>query len=370
MKPIVKRVTLPQNRRIIVTSDIHAHCDYLKKLLDKVGFCGDDILFIVGDLLEKGPQNLKTLRYVMELCKNYTVYPMLGNVDFSSVYPLFDTNDESNVKLFDRMKWFTDWKNSSFLNDLLSELAIHADSPDDVAAARGEIASHFAAELEFIRSLPTVIETQNFIFVHGGMNPDASCDYDKYDMFGYLKRDNFHLDGGSFNKYIIAGHTPTVLYGSRLRQFNPIIDRERKIISIDGGCGIKKGGQLNALIIPQADSDNFTYEYYDEFPVMTASDSQAESSESVYIKWADDIDVLQKGEEITEILHKQSKRTLLVPSGNIFYSKTFGKVHCDDYSDYRFSVSPGEKLSFIKNTPFGKEVKRNGVISLYSGELE
>lgn len=370
MKPIVQRIALPKNRRIIAVSDVHGHCGYLQNLLEKVGFCSDDILFIVGDLLEKGPQNLKTLRYVMELCENYTVYPMLGNVDYSSVYPLFDDDSESSSKLFWRMKWFVDWKGSSILSDMLHELDIRANSPDDITSARGKIAAHFAAELDFMRSLPTVIETQNLIFVHGGIKPDAPQNYDKYDMFSYLKWDNFHLDCGSFDKYIIVGHTPVTLYGKDFEQHNPIIDSVRKIISIDGGCGLKKGGQLNALIIPELGSDEFTYACFDELPVMTALDKQEKCVDSSFVRVFDDIEVVESGEQITKILHKPSGRIMSVPSRHIFDSQNYGGKRCDDFSDYRFGVLPGEKLSFIEDTPFGARVKKNGIVSLYSGRLK
>ena len=64
----IEQINIEPGKRILVTSDIHGHLSYLKKVLEKASFCDDDILFIVGDMIEKGPENLKTLRYVMELC--------------------------------------------------------------------------------------------------------------------------------------------------------------------------------------------------------------------------------------------------------------------------------------------------------------
>ena len=91
MKAHISRITLPQNRRIIAISDIHGRLDYLTGLLDKLRFGKEDILFIVGDFVEKGPQSLATLRYIMELCKEFTVHVSCGNCDWW--YPILNADD-------------------------------------------------------------------------------------------------------------------------------------------------------------------------------------------------------------------------------------------------------------------------------------
>ena len=78
----VFRPDIEPGRRVIAVSDVHGNLPYLKGLLKKVGFSPDDVLILVGDLLEKGRDSLATLRYVMELQKKYTVYPLCGNCDY------------------------------------------------------------------------------------------------------------------------------------------------------------------------------------------------------------------------------------------------------------------------------------------------
>lgn len=46
MKIRIKKTEIPKGRRILVTSDIHGHKTLLQRLLGKVGFCGEDMLFI------------------------------------------------------------------------------------------------------------------------------------------------------------------------------------------------------------------------------------------------------------------------------------------------------------------------------------
>ena len=81
MNTTIRRVTLPDDRRLLMISDLHGHADGLRAILDKARFSRDDVLIIVGDLIEKGPQSLQTVRLVMDLCRTHTVYPLMGNVD-------------------------------------------------------------------------------------------------------------------------------------------------------------------------------------------------------------------------------------------------------------------------------------------------
>ena len=77
----IKRLRLPPGRRIIAVSDIHGNLPYLKGLLKKIRFDADDILIIDGDFLEKGPDSLGTLRYIMQLSEAGNIYTVCGNCD-------------------------------------------------------------------------------------------------------------------------------------------------------------------------------------------------------------------------------------------------------------------------------------------------
>ncbi len=60
--------------------DIQGCCDELRALLERVGFSADrDRLWLVGDLVNRGPQSLEVLRFVRALGDNVSV--VLGNHD-------------------------------------------------------------------------------------------------------------------------------------------------------------------------------------------------------------------------------------------------------------------------------------------------
>ena len=57
-KTTLVKLDIPKNKRILVTSDVHGNLKYLEKVLEKANFCDDDILIIVGDIVEKGTESL------------------------------------------------------------------------------------------------------------------------------------------------------------------------------------------------------------------------------------------------------------------------------------------------------------------------
>ena len=75
----VVRLTLPPGRRVLVISDIHGNLPFLRGVLSAARYTPGDVLILLGDLVEKGPDSLAALRYVMALAEKNTVYCVRGN---------------------------------------------------------------------------------------------------------------------------------------------------------------------------------------------------------------------------------------------------------------------------------------------------
>jgi len=369
MQTTVKKINIPSNKRMIVTSDIHGHYYHLKNILRKVSFTENDILFIVGDIIEKGPLCLRTLRYVMQLCNDYTVYPLMGNVDATRLFMFDDNSTENCEELFEYIQFMKKYWGGCLFLDMCNELKIYIYSSNDIPNAKEQICKKFKEEFVFLRSLPTIIETQNYIFVHGGLPSNDIDSFVGTDAFAYLKNDAFMEKGFEFNKYIVVGHWPATLYNDKIASSNPIINKKQKIISIDGGCGLKRDGQLNMLIISNIDSEDFTFEFYDDFPVAFAQTPQKKAADSINIRYTDNkITILEKGEEFSFAEHKSSGYRLWIHNDYIY---SFGEnAKCDDYTDYRMPVNIGDKLSIIKKTSKGYLVKKDGISGWYNGIID
>ena len=74
---------------------------------------------------------------------------------------------------------------------------------------------------------------------------------------------------------------------------------------------LKADGQLNALILPSEESEDFSWQAYDGLEVYTALDRQEPSDDSINIRWGQaDLELLEPGEEFSRCRHLESGREL------------------------------------------------------------
>lgn len=350
------------SRRIIVVSDIHGNLPYLKALLKKVGFSQNDELIIDGDFLEKGEYSLETLRFLMRLSERGNVHAVCGNCDSWS-----DAVDGEikywTMHIVDYMLS----KQCGLIWDMLREQGITVTKDTDFIPLIPMLREKYKPEFDFIRRLPHIIETGHCIFVHGGVRPDVPMEKQ---MGGEcMKFDNFRSYGYKFDKWVVVGHWPVVLYNEDFVCANPIIDREHRVISIDGGCVLKDDGQLNAFIIPFDGSEDFSFEAYDPFPVKTVKTPQKRSERSYYIRWGDnEVQVLRRGVEFSLCRHVRTGYEMEILTKYLYSDEEFCK--CNDSTDLELGLKPGDRVSVVEETSRGYLVKHNGTSGWYWGELE
>ena len=371
MKPTTQIIAHPYKvgQRILVTSDIHGHPDHLQKVLDAAKFCEDDLLVIVGDIVEKGPDSLGALRLVMKLAAHGNVLVLMGNVDAWRVQMTQNLNADNAADFWDYLCGLHDWCGSSFYGEMARECGYTLTCAEDVLRAKEDILTHFQHELDFLSSRPTVVQIGDFVFVHGGLRQKTLSDNADSDVYALTKYDRFaDVTPFTFPFRVVCGHWPVALYNDSIQQFNPVFHTEKNIISIDGGCGIKSEGQLNLLIIPDAhcSDDEIYHIYYDTLPKIRALESQDESADSVHIHWLhSEVTVLDRGEEFSEIEHLHSGRKLSVPTQYLY-----GENRCRDYTDRKLGVNPGDILALYKTTSRGCIVKKDGMMGWYLGKHE
>lgn len=360
----VRYLELPPHRRILALSDIHGNLEFFKGALKAARFSPDDILFVVGDILEKGKQSLETLHCLMELCRTHTVYPLRGNCDQITLDFMVDQGwDNEMVWKVMHTGW---WKDTGFFWQLAAGAGVPLNGPGDLPALREGIEKCYAEELNFLRSMPTVIETQHHIFVHGGIPREDRLE--ELENFPLLKNDDFLGQGLSFHKWVIVGHWPVTLYRTDIAQADPIVERTRHIISIDGGCVLKADGQLNVLIIPERDSEDFSWVSYDGFPTATALDDQEASADPLNIRWSERwVEVLERGAEFSLCRHLATGREVRILTD--YLRQEQGRMACEDSTDFCLPVRAGDTLRVVRQVTGGALVKKNGVTGWYWGQL-
>lgn len=363
MHTTVKHIELPANRRVFAVSDVHGNLDYLKGLLEKISFSLDDILILLGDLIEKGPQSIETLQYIIQLCKTHTVHVLRGNCDRL----LFDDNIPDEW-LF---RFRNSWNGQTVTNEFARKLNLPLNSPDDIAVLRRMVKQEFREEIAFLIDMPVILESDHYIFVHGGIpGEEALQNASALKPWECMKNDDFLGQGHVFrNKWCVVGHWPATLYRKNWPCANPLVSPEQQIVSIDGGCVIKRDGQLNGLCLPVVPSaDKFTWHSYDALSVATAVDPQSSSVDSINIRFGDNaIEVLDKGGEFCSCLHLSTGRRIDILTKDLW--ETDHGTFCEDSTDYMLPVQPGDQLSIIEQTSRGWLVKKNGVTGWYAGNL-
>ena len=326
----VAHPTFDDHSRIIAISDIHGNLPYFRGLVEKLHLRADDSLVLLGDLVEKGPESLATLRYAMALREKCRVYPVLGNCDFWHLW--VDGCD-------------MEWDVRTFAHLLRQK-----------ATARSGLILEMCAELGEVLSPDTDLAALKALLREALSAGPWRC----------MKINSFYAARPHFKKWVITGHTPVCLYGANTISAVPVVDPACRVASIDGGCVLKDDGQLNALILRRG---KFTSEWYDPFPLGRALDAQKKSARSAYIRWGDNaVEPIELGREWCRIRHIRTGYVMDVPTDFLYESK--GVLRVNDVTDYRPAIAPGETLSIVRETDRGYWIKKNGVSGWYSGRVE
>ncbi len=352
----VKYVSVPDGARIIVISDIHGELDLLQGLLEKVQFKEEDFLIINGDLAEKGHNSTGVVRYVMDLEKRYPhVYVTEGNCE-----AIIDELMRENPKLLNYLRN----RPNTLYNEWLKEIDYTIDETTTVEYIKDLLTTHYADEIEWLSQLPTAIETDNYIFVHAGL--ESVDDWKKTDREKALTLPAFMEHSHGANKYVIVGHWPVINYSRDVPTHNPIVQKEKKIIATDGGNVIKSSGQLNAFLIETTQNgDSFSYQSFDHLDkVKVKQDYEGDSTMVRALHYPHyDIEPIRKEEHFTLCRQPDSGQKLYVKNEYITEDEEGNFCSKSDISCALLNVREGEEVSVLDNSCSGFTlIKKDGDI--------
>ena len=85
---------------IYVVSDIHGCYDQYIALLQKIDLTSQDVLYVLGDVLDRGPAPIKVLQDMM---KRSNVFTILGNHDFVAAVCLKELSKQITEESLDSL---------------------------------------------------------------------------------------------------------------------------------------------------------------------------------------------------------------------------------------------------------------------------
>ena len=220
---------------IYAVSDIHGCYDKYRELLQKIHFGPGDTLYVLGDVIDRGPDGFKIL---LDMAQRPNVVNLLGNHEAMAIDALsgmlcavrpdgemdLREDDAEAVEL-----WFYNGGELS----LTDFLGLNEDQTQTV--------------WEYLCSMPLYQEAEaggkRFVLVHGGLegfSPSRPLDdYTPEEILWCRPEEGmvYYQD-----KYVVFGHTPVQLLGTDK------IYRKDNWLDIDCGC-VFPGGRLGCLCL-------------------------------------------------------------------------------------------------------------------------
>lgn len=352
---------LDKSKRIICVSDIHGGYDLLDRNLKSINYdYKNDYLFILGDMINRGENSLKSINYCMKLKeKSDLVYIIKGNHEED----FYNRNDKQR----NMIKCYAT-NHTSLLYDLCKNI-------DTTNMSENEIYDYaynnYKYIFDFIESLPDIIYTDEFVFVHSAFFDEI--DIDKIIRTpDYLKYNYYMKD-----KLLILGHYPTANYPTSKSSIDSVLEyenidelynldykyfycgpmkfKDNNIILIDGGKGVKDFGQLNTLIIKD---NKFSFVSSDNFMEAKVINDQKEEG-FISITYKDAIvEVIENMGELSLCKYKDK----LIKIESRLIKKMDDDFKAYNSSNYFLNLKKNDLVKIIHKGENISQIKKDGVV--------
>lgn len=223
---------------IYCVSDIHGEYDKFMRLLEKIHFSDSDVLYVLGDVFDRGPHPIQVL---FEMMKHPNIIPIVGNHELMGItvlkFLMKEITEENIGSIDDRMvQSIINWQMNGSNTTTGEFHKLSLEKRQEVMKYLGE----FSAYEEVSAG------NKDFLLVHAGLsNFSKRRSLDDYTLnelvWGRTDYEMKYFD----DVFVVSGHTPT----QNIKQ-NPrpgYIYRANNHIAID--CGACFGGRLAAICL-------------------------------------------------------------------------------------------------------------------------
>jgi len=223
-------------------SDIHGCFDKYQAMLREIGFSSRDMLYVLGDVIDRGPDGVKILQ---DMNSRFNAIPILGNHEFTAAICLTwlmeEVTDQSLDKLDEtQLAALSEWIANGGGPTIQGLKRLGREEREDI--------------LEYLREMELYAEVdaggRSFVLVHAGLENFApGKPLSSYQLSDFIFGRPLVGKGFFTDKLLVFGHTPVRLLRQQAGQ--PLSDnilRWGNQIAIDCGC-VFKGGRLGCLCL-------------------------------------------------------------------------------------------------------------------------
>ena len=189
-------------------SDIHGEFERFRRMLELIQFSGDDTLYVLGDVVDRGPDGVKALEYIMG---QPNIQMLMGNHEWMCLAVL-GPNSQAKAKNL--------WE-------------LNGGGPTYIELVENRNREERGSVLSFLEGLPVSLDIEvndrKFHLVHG--YPGETLEDQLWE-----RPEAKMLLRPMRGKTVIVGHTPVQLLLGREDEV-PLIWHGPGILDIDCGCG-------------------------------------------------------------------------------------------------------------------------------------
>ena len=214
------------NNMTYCISDIHGCYDEFMELLEQIDFKPTDTLYILGDVVDRGPEPIKCLQFIMD---TPNIYMIRGNHESWMLWnhhAWLDNGGGITNKQYNALPKIDQDKISDFIKKLPLHYTLEIGSKTYILVHAGVRYSTY--------NIPRVLVEEDYHNMTK-LPENLSIDLDI--------REEFYLQKASTDYTIIFGHTPTQNLHQKKVIWHDSVYKDK--ICIDCGCCF--GGQLAAL---------------------------------------------------------------------------------------------------------------------------
>ena len=177
--------------RILAIGDLHGNFDRLLSLFHKIRFRPEnDLLVLLGDYIDRGPENMRCIRWAMEMSEKENVVALRGNHEQMMLDYYSMEGPYSDI-------WLPNGGRST-KRDLDAWMEKEPDALERV--------------LDFIRCRPLYhrlsFKGMEYIFCHAGLRPGIPLEEQKEEDLLWIRNEFYRSYNGT--SIVVVGHTPTL----------------------------------------------------------------------------------------------------------------------------------------------------------------